>query len=99
MIDDGDVLPLDILEYVESALDLDLDDVNLLSRDCSDWADITPEKNAIVTLKYEQYEIDFDVIVNTKQNKCQKFGKVLVVIKDMDSLFCLEGRWTVSVLV
>lgn len=55
LIDDGDVLPLDILEYVESALDLDLDDVNLLSRDCSDWADIT--------------------------------------------LFCLEGRWTVSVLV
>ena len=98
MIDDGDVLPLDILEYVESALDLDLDDVNLLSRDCSDWADITPEKNAIVTLKYEQYEI-VDVIASTKQNKCQKCGNVLVVIKDMDSLFCLEGRWTVSVLV
>ena len=34
LMDDGVVLPLDMLEYEESALVLD--DVNLLSSDCSD---------------------------------------------------------------
>ena len=35
---------------MESALDLDLEDVNLLNRDCSDWADITPENILVVSI-------------------------------------------------